>query len=78
MNRANDSANGVWIAAETKEAAIAEAAEKLGASTDDLECHQDPDVLDTWFSSGLYPFAVFGWPDKNQGKVSKTVMNKDD
>jgi valyl-tRNA synthetase len=25
---------------------------------------QDPDVLDTWFSSGLWPFATLGWPDK--------------
>ncbi|MCX5783541.1 MAG: class I tRNA ligase family protein, partial [Elusimicrobia bacterium] len=25
---------------------------------------QDPDVLDTWFSSGLWPFSVFGWPQK--------------
>jgi valyl-tRNA synthetase len=25
---------------------------------------QDPDVLDTWFSSWLWPFATFGWPDK--------------
>ena len=24
---------------------------------------QDPDVLDTWFSSGLWPFSTFGWPD---------------
>lgn len=24
----------------------------------------DPDVLDTWFSSALWPFGVFGWPDK--------------
>ncbi len=24
---------------------------------------QDPDVLDTWFSSALWPFSVFGWPD---------------
>ena len=24
---------------------------------------QDPDVLDTWFSSALWPFAVMGWPD---------------
>ena len=28
----------------------------------DLE--QDPDVLDTWFSSQLWPFSVFGWPKK--------------
>ena len=32
------------------------------------ECHQndfiqDPDVLDTWFSSALWPFSVFGWPE---------------
>src|SRR5205814_1127261 len=25
---------------------------------------QDPDVLDTWFSSGLWPFSTFGWPDQ--------------
>jgi valyl-tRNA synthetase len=25
---------------------------------------QDPDVLDTWFSSGLWPFATLGWPDQ--------------
>ena len=23
----------------------------------------DEDVLDTWFSSGLFPFSIFGWPD---------------
>ena len=28
----------------------------------DLE--QDPDVLDTWFSSALWPFSTLGWPDK--------------
>jgi valyl-tRNA synthetase len=27
---------------------------------------QDPDTLDTWFSSGLWPFSVFGWPDKTK------------
>ncbi len=36
--------------------------------TDCAECHsgrltQDPDVLDTWFSSGLWPFSTFGWPE---------------
>jgi len=28
---------------------------------------QDPDVIDTWFSSALWPFSTFGWPDKTQG-----------
>ncbi len=27
--------------------------------------HQDPDVLDTWFSSWLWPFSTLGWPEKN-------------
>jgi len=40
------------------------------ARTDPTTCpkcrgpvEQDPDVLDTWFSSWLWPFATFGWPD---------------
>ncbi len=28
--------------------------------------HQDTDVLDTWFSSGLWPFSTLGWPDKTE------------
>ena len=28
------------------------------------ELHQDPDTLDTWFSSALWPFSTLGWPDK--------------
>jgi valyl-tRNA synthetase len=28
------------------------------------ELQQDPDVLDTWFSSGLWPFSTLGWPEK--------------
>jgi len=28
------------------------------------ELKQDPDVLDTWFSSGLWPFSTLGWPEK--------------
>jgi valyl-tRNA synthetase len=28
------------------------------------ELHQDPDIFDTWFSSGLWPFSTLGWPDE--------------
>ena len=35
---------------------------KCGASADRIS--QDPDVLDTWFSSWLWPFSTLGWPDK--------------
>ena len=37
-----------------------EAAKKLGVPVDSLQ--QDPDVLDTWFSSALWPHATLGWP----------------
>jgi len=32
---------------------------------------QDPDVLDTWFSSSLWPLSVLGWPDKNAPDFKK-------
>lgn len=32
---------------------------------------QDPDVLDTWFSSGLWPFEVMGWPDTDAKDLAK-------
>ena len=35
---------------------------KCGAGADKIT--QDPDVLDTWFSSWLWPFSTLGWPDK--------------
>jgi valyl-tRNA synthetase len=43
--------------AEAKEKAIAQ----FGA---DAQLVQDPDVLDTWFSSGLWPFSTLGWPEQ--------------
>ncbi len=33
--------------------------------------YQDEDVLDTWFSSWLWPFSTFGWPDKNDPMLKK-------
>src|SRR6185295_11679947 len=38
----------------------AEAREKAGTSA----LTQDPDVLDTWYSSALWPFSTLGWPDE--------------
>ena len=34
------------------------------ATCGSTEIHQDEDVLDTWFSSGLWPFSTLGWPDE--------------
>lgn len=50
-------ADGKCYVAETEEAAQALA----GAG---VELTRDPDVLDTWFSSALWPFGTLGWPDQ--------------
>ena len=36
---------------------------------------RDPDVLDTWFSSALWPFATLGWPEENQPLLQKHFPN---
>ena len=41
-----------------------EARKKLGVASD-IPIRQDEDVLDTWFSSWLWPFSTLGWPDDN-------------
>jgi valyl-tRNA synthetase len=38
-------------------------AEEIPAGIDPATLAQDPDVLDTWFSSALWPFSTLGWPD---------------
>ena len=32
----------------------------------EIDLHQEEDVLDTWFSSSLWPFSVMGWPEKTE------------
>jgi len=49
-----------YIVAKSAEEALEKALEKYGK---DVEIYQDPDVLDTWFSSSLWPFSTLGWPD---------------
>lgn len=51
--------DGTIFVAETEEGAYAEARSKLGA---DVKLTRDTDVLDTWFSSALWPFSTLGWP----------------
>ena len=52
-----------WIVARTKEDAIEKLVAKHGVSKEDIELTQDEDVLDTWYSSGLFPFSTMGWPN---------------
>jgi valyl-tRNA synthetase len=43
---------------------VAETEPQACAECGSTELRQDEDVLDTWFSSALYPFATLGWPEK--------------
>jgi len=49
-----------FYVARTEAEALETARAELGAA---VTLTQDEDVLDTWFSSGLFPFSTFGWPN---------------
>lgn len=54
-----------WVVGRTYEEALKRAiARHADVQPDKIRLEQDPDVLDTWFSAGLFPFSVFGWPEK--------------
>ncbi|KAL3686885.1 hypothetical protein R1sor_013194 [Riccia sorocarpa] len=53
--------NDHWVVRRSPEEAEIEAAERYPGKKFTLT--QDPDVLDTWFSSGLFPFSTMGWPE---------------
>lgn len=55
-----------WIVARSKEEALQKASEKFQVEANKIVLQQDEDVLDTWFSSGLFPFSVLGWPDQTE------------
>jgi valyl-tRNA synthetase len=55
--------DGTIFVARTEAEAYAQAKAKFGA---DVTLERDPDVLDTWFSSGLWPFSTLGWPEQTQ------------
>lgn len=56
----------VWVVSRTVDEAKQKASKKTGLAPSDFTLEQDEDVLDTWFSSGLFPFSVFGWPDNTK------------
>ncbi|XP_058834908.1 valine--tRNA ligase [Topomyia yanbarensis] len=53
----------LWFVGRSEEEALEKASKQLNVEKEELILKQDDDVLDTWFSSGLFPFSVFGWPD---------------
>ena len=53
-----------WVVGRSIEEAKQRAIEKFkDVNPDEITLSQDEDVLDTWFSSGIFPIGVFGWPD---------------
>ncbi|KAJ3213953.1 hypothetical protein HDU67_002261 [Dinochytrium kinnereticum] len=54
-----------WVSGRTKEEAFEKAKLRFpNVEESKLSLEQDPDVLDTWFSAGLWPFSILGWPEK--------------
>ena len=56
----------VYTCAECHTQVAAEEAPKTCPKGHPGKMEQDPDVLDTWFSSGLWPFSTLGWPEKTR------------
>jgi valyl-tRNA synthetase len=55
-----------WHCRNCQEIMVAREAPSNCARCGQTELEQDPDVLDTWFSSALWPFSTMGWPDQTE------------
>ena len=64
--------NTPYVVARNEEDALIEANKKFGL---DIKLVRDKDVLDTWFSSGLWPFSTLGWPNINDPDFKKWYPN---
>ncbi|MFZ5916134.1 MAG: valine--tRNA ligase [Chloroflexota bacterium] len=54
----------VWYCADCNELTVSVDDPTACAACGSQHIHQDEDVLDTWFSSGLWPFSTLGWPEE--------------
>ena len=59
-----------WYHKETGEVYVG-----MEAPADHENWQQDPDVLDTWFSSALWPFSTMGWPNENSEDYQRYFPN---
>ncbi len=57
-----------YVVARNEAEALEKAKAEYGAAA---EIEQDEDVLDTWFSSGLWPFSTLGWPDASSADLQR-------
>ena len=54
----------VWFDADGNQYCAATEAEAQALAGEGVALERDPDILDTWFSSGLWPIGTLGWPEK--------------
>ena len=54
----------VWFDADGNQFCATTEAKAQAKAGEDVELNRDPDVLDTWFSSGLWPIGTLGWPEE--------------
>ncbi len=59
----------VWYCDDCQEMTVTREDPETCQSCGSENLRQDPDVLDTWFSSGLWPFSTLGWPDQTPDLV---------
>jgi valyl-tRNA synthetase len=56
----------VWYCEDCGKSTVAEDRPPACSACDKTELRQEEDVLDTWFSSSLWPFTTLGWPEKTE------------
>jgi valyl-tRNA synthetase len=56
----------IWYCKDCGELTVAVETPKACSKCGSVKIEQDPDTLDTWFSSGLWPHSTLGWPDETE------------
>ncbi|RDE06455.1 valine--tRNA ligase [Sphingomonas aracearum] len=64
-----------WFGDDGKTYVALTEAEAQAQAGEGVALQQDPDVLDTWFSSALWPFATLGWPDESDPTLGGRYPN---
>ncbi|KAF2074509.1 hypothetical protein CYY_004177 [Polysphondylium violaceum] len=66
-----------WVVAKSLDEAEQEAIEKFNLKKGEFKLEKDLDVLDTWFSSGLFPISSLGWPNNTEQRDFKRFYQLD-
>ncbi|GIY82711.1 probable valine--tRNA ligase, cytoplasmic [Caerostris extrusa] len=65
-HNSNSLKEDLWVAASSEKEALEKASKKYDLNIDSIRAVQDCDVLDTWFSSALYPLTALSWPSEEK------------